>query len=67
MSHIEARSVRSVHKFGYGHKFEGEAAVSVVAGGAQARDCGGIVSAGSVSVGRGAAIRGEQQSGVRMA
>jgi hypothetical protein len=33
----------SVHKSGYGHEFEVQAAASVLARGAQARDCGGIV------------------------
>ncbi len=45
------RLVRSVHKFGYGHKFEVQAVASIGARGAQARDRSGIVCAGaSVSI-----------------
>ncbi len=59
--------VESVYNFDHGHKFEGQAAAPVLAGGAEARDRGGIADAGRLGVGGGAAIRREQQPGVRVA
>jgi hypothetical protein len=59
--------VRSVHNLGDGHKSAGQTAAQVVAPSAQARDCCGVVGAGSVGVDRCAAIRHEHQHGFRLA
>src|ERR671938_27667 len=62
----EGRVVRgSVHKRGYGHKQA--TATPRVAGVSEAGDCGGNVAAGRVGIAGGAALRGERQSGFRVA
>src|SRR5215212_724538 len=55
----------SVHKRGYGHKQA--TATPSVAGGSEAGDCGGDVTAGRVGVASGAALRRERQPGFRLA
>src|SRR4051812_23110391 len=56
---------RSIHKRDYGHKQA--TATPSVAGGSEARDCGGNVVAGRVGVAGGTALRRERQSGFRLA
>src|SRR5215212_6212608 len=56
---------RSVHKRDYGHKQA--TATPSVAGGSEARDCGGNVVAGRVGVAGGAALRRERQPGFCLA
>src|SRR4051794_34673308 len=63
---IECSMVRgSVHKRDYGHKQA--TATPSVAGGSEARNCGGKLGAGLVGVASGAALRRECQSGFRLA
>jgi len=57
----------SVHKLGYGHKFEGSAATSVVARGSEAGDRGGVVDARIIGVAGGAALRRECEPGLCLA
>src|SRR4051794_21413986 len=56
---------RSVHKRDYGHKQA--TATPSVAGGSEARDCGGDIDAGLVGITGGAALRRERQPGFRLA
>jgi hypothetical protein len=57
---------RSVHEVGYGHKWDWEAK-PLVAGGAEAGDCGGVVCAGLVGLDGCAALRRECEPGLQLA
>src|SRR5271155_2155860 len=59
--------MRSVHKFGYGHKFAGAASAPLMARGCEAGDRRCVAGSGIVSIAGGAALRCECQPSLRVA